>query len=85
MNIEILQAAQKILWEDHDKASAAVQVFIVATNGLTPDSVKFSQPFRTAKAEYNQAFQALRAFNKQHIKTLNKVRKPRGYKSVGVV
>ena len=75
MNIEILIVEQKKLNDQHDKASAALRAFPKLPNGLTPDSVKLSVDFREAKAEWNKAFQALRAFNKEHIKTLNKVTK----------
>lgn len=36
--------------------------------GLTPDSVKSSPEYRTAKAEHDLAFRRLQAFNAQFVK-----------------
>lgn len=38
---------------------------------LTPDSIKFSKPYRAAKAAYDKAFSDLRKFNSQYGDYLN--------------
>lgn len=44
-------------------ASVALNAFPKQPNGLTPDAVKFSAPYRAAKTEFDVAFAALRSFN----------------------
>ena len=44
-------------------ASDALKAFPRHANGLTPDEVKFSIPYRAAKQKYERAFAKLRAFN----------------------
>lgn len=45
------------------QASDALRAFPSLVNGLTPDAVKFSPEYRTAKRDFDAAFSALRAFN----------------------
>lgn len=52
---ELNQAAQA--------ASDALQGFPKGAMGLTPDEVKFSEPYKTASNRYAKAHQALRDFN----------------------
>jgi hypothetical protein len=46
-----------------DECSKALQLFPKSTTGLTPDAVKSTPEFITAKANYQRAFAELRAFN----------------------
>jgi hypothetical protein len=46
-----------------DEASKQLQAFPKSTTGLTPDAVKSTPEFITAKANYQRAFAKLRAFN----------------------
>lgn len=54
---------QKQLEQAVDEASKALQSFPKSTGGLTPDSVKSTPEFITAKVTYQRAFAELRAFN----------------------
>ena len=40
--------------------------------GLTPDNVKFSPEYRSAKAAFDHAFANLQAFNKRYVKEYRK-------------
>ena len=42
--------------------------------GLTPDDVKFSEPYKTDKSNFDAAFKALQDFNKFFVKTFKKER-----------
>lgn len=54
---------------DAAKALRAVPGLGSGPNGLTPDSVKFSEPYRAAKAEYEARRQMLRRFNQWFTRT----------------
>lgn len=58
-----VEMVRRELYRQMDVASAALKVFPRAANGLTPDAVKFSPEYRAAKAEFDRAFAAVRAFN----------------------
>jgi len=58
-----IEAARQILRTDVDRTSAALQVFPRNAMGITPDSVKVSPEFKTAKAAFDRAFAQLRNFN----------------------
>ncbi len=66
MNI-IERAAQETLESEVKAASLAMQAFPRKANGMTPDDVKFTPEFKTAKQNYNRAFQALRSFNAKYL------------------
>jgi hypothetical protein len=51
------------LEDDVKQASDALKRFPKLSNGLTPDNVKYSNDYQTAKQRYNAAFAALRNFN----------------------
>tara|TARA_R110002096_G_scaffold110585_1_gene241531 strand:- start:136 stop:381 length:246 start_codon:yes stop_codon:yes gene_type:complete len=46
------------------KTSAALQVFPRGNMGLTPDDVKASPEYKTAKADFDAVFKALRNANR---------------------
>lgn len=50
------------------EASRVLQAFPKTENGLVSDAVRESQEYQTAKAQYDQAFKALRNFNNQFVK-----------------
>lgn len=54
------------------ETSAALMNYPRLPNGLTPDSVKFSPEFKTAKAAFNSAFAASRAFHGTYNKKFKK-------------
>jgi hypothetical protein len=54
---------KQILWQVLDGYSKVLKSFPRLSNGLTPDSVKASTEYKSAKANYQRAFSALRAFN----------------------
>lgn len=51
-----------------DAASAELARFPKGPMGLTPDAVKFSEPFQSALKAFNTAQAALRALNGQYVK-----------------
>lgn len=66
---------QEIRAAHHDRVqatSAALLGYPRLPNGLTPDSVKFSPEFQTAKAAFNSAFAASRAFHGTYTKGFTK-------------
>lgn len=70
---EIAKATRDKLAADVARTSAVLQTF--PTEGpmnLTPDAVKFSPMFRAAKAQFDAAFQRLRAFNTVFVKQFAK-------------
>lgn len=72
MTYQIFAATTATLQSEADAASKALQTFPRGPMGLTPDSVKFSPEFRAAKAAYDRAEAALRAFNGKHAKSFAK-------------
>jgi hypothetical protein len=48
------------------QASDALNTLPKLGNGLTPDAVKLSPEYRTAKQDFDAAFSALRAFNAKY-------------------
>ena len=70
-----LIAAKKQLYADFDTASDALNKFPRGPTGLTPDHVKASHEYRTAKQNSDRAFQAVRSFNQQHTSKYNWPRK----------
>lgn len=61
--IEIARDALRI---EVSAASAVLKGYPRMANGMTPDSVKFSPEYRSAKLRYDHAFDALRKFNTLH-------------------
>jgi hypothetical protein len=70
---QLLEQRQQ-LEAEHAAASATLKAFPRLGSGLTPDSVRNSADYRTAKATYDAAFQALRRFNQQYAARLRKLR-----------
>lgn len=46
----------------------ALKQFPKLSNGLTPDNVKSTQEYKTAKADFDESFLALQTFNKFFVK-----------------
>lgn len=61
-----------IITNESKAASAAMQTFPKLANGMTPDEVKFSPEFRTAKARFDSAFARERSANAWFYKTFKK-------------
>lgn len=55
-----------------DRTSAALDRFPKGPMGLTPDAVKFSPEYRSAKQAFDTAFAKTRAFNAVFTKTFAK-------------
>lgn len=69
MTHAIVETVRRMLEDEYKAASAALRAVPGVSsrpNGLTPDSVKFSQPYRAAKLDSSRAFQALRTFNAKY-------------------
>jgi hypothetical protein len=67
MEIGIAQAAQNALSAEVDRCAAVIQAIPGVNDGpmgLTPDAIKFSPEFIAAKANFEKAKSALRAFDK---------------------
>ena len=65
----VIEAAREMLEHEYAVAASLLRAIPgVGTGacGLTPDSVKASPAYRVARARYQQAFAALRQFNKRH-------------------
>jgi hypothetical protein len=54
------------------QAGAALDAFPKLANGMTPDAVKFSAEYRSAKAIFDAAFAAQRAFNGKFVAAFRK-------------
>lgn len=60
--------------EEMTKASDRLQAFPSGAMGLTPDSVRSTPEFKKAKADFDKAFAACRAFNAVYVKKFKKER-----------
>jgi hypothetical protein len=60
---QVIENTRNTLRAEVDRTSAAMQVFPRDAMGLTPDSIKASPEFKTAKAAFDRAFAQLRNFN----------------------
>lgn len=78
MNTDQLLVQRKQLEAAHNSASKALQQFPKLPSGLTPDVIRDTPEYRSAKAAYDAAFQSLRRFNQQHAKTLRRPTRPTG-------
>ena len=54
---------QNALMADVDEASAVMNSFARGAYGLVPECIRTSDQYIEASRKYNEAFQALRAFN----------------------
>jgi len=73
MTYQEAKARQAALEANVKLAGAALRQFPAnGPMGLTPDSVKASPEFRTAKACFDRAFSQLAAFNAAFVKTYRK-------------
>ena len=61
-----------LLYAALDAASESSRQFPREPNGLTPDAVKFSAPYREAKRAYDLAFAQLRDFNGRYVRVFKK-------------
>ncbi len=71
MTIPELRAKQHHLDSEVSECSKALAAYRKGPMGLTPDGVKASPEWKTAKAKYDDAFKRLRAFNAQYAKELH--------------
>lgn len=69
---ELAKAKGRALAEENIRHSAVLGSFPRGPMGLTPDSVKASPEFMTAKANFNRSFAALRAHNGGFVKRFAK-------------
>ena len=65
-------AHKQILESNVTATSTALNAFPSGAMGLTPDAVEFSEAFKQAKANYNQAAKTLKDFNRSFLKTYKK-------------
>lgn len=82
MRIDDLLAAQAAIEARVRAASATLKAIPgvgMSEMGLTPDAVKQSPEYQEASRRYRMAFEALRAFNKRHLKEIKALTK-RGIK-----
>lgn len=63
---DVIEAARNAMNARAEKASIALRAFPRGITGLTPDHVRVSPEWQTAKQNYNAAFAELRAFNTKY-------------------
>lgn len=59
----VIETARRALEAELDATAAAMQTFPRLPSGLTPDAVKASPAWKSARAAFDRAFAALRTFN----------------------
>lgn len=74
--LALLLTQRERLERAHNAASIILRAFPRLSNGLTPDAVRDSPDYKTAKVEYNAAFQCLRGFNQQYAVILRRATTP---------
>ena len=65
---QILKHIQNDLYAKYKNAGHILRGFRPEGAMLVPDSIKFSEPYRAAKASYDKAFAELRRFNAEYAK-----------------
>ena len=66
------KAIMTALYNEADRLSAALNAFPIGPMGLTPDAVKFSPEFRSAKTAYDTAAAKSRKFRSAYSKAFAK-------------
>ena len=69
---EAAKAEGALLNEEVTAADLALRTFPRDSTGLPPESVRLSPEYRAAKAHFQRAFAALRAFNEVFVKKFAK-------------
>jgi hypothetical protein len=72
---EKAKVEEALLEQEVTEAEAALKSFPRGPMGLTPDSVRATSEWRTAKARFDKAFARLRAFNAFFVKKFEKERR----------
>ena len=66
------KAERTKLYERLDSAQRAIDVFPRHDNGVTPDTVKATPAWRSARTEIDDAFKAVQKFNVEFLKKYKK-------------
>ena len=72
MNFETAKIVRNALEAEYKAAGAVMKTFSSHANGLTPDAVKNTPEWKTARAEKDAAFAKLQKFNSVFVKTFAK-------------